>query len=416
MSWPTEPLNDLLEDVIDRRGITPLKLGSDYTNSGHRVISAKLIKNGIVDLAADEPRFVDSDTYRRWMRTPLLPGDVLLTSEAPLGELAYMQEELQWCLGQRLFCLRPKAELLNGRFLYYALQSGSARDDLMSRATGTTVQGIRQSELLKISVPVPPLETQQGIGEVLSALDDKIELNRHLNETLEAIAQALFQSWFVDFDPVHAKANGEDSDSICQRLGLTPELLALFPDQLVDSELAEIPEGWQVQRVDQILELAYGKALKASERVDGLVPVYGSGGITGHHNEYLVEGPGIIIGRKGTVGSLNWEDAPFWPIDTVFYVVPQIELTYCFYVLQRLGLEKMNTDAAVPGLNRNNVYRLLVASPSKSLREEFDQQIQLLRKNMRIKEEESNSLAMIRDLLLPKLLSGESLISAEGAA
>lgn len=98
------------------------------------------------------------------------------------------------------------------------------------------------------------------------------------------------------------------------------------------------------------------------------MPVYGSGGITGFHNGHLVDGPGIIIGRKGTVGSLYWEDQPFYPIDTVFYVMPKMQLTYCYYVLQTLGLERMNTDAAVPGLNRNNVYWLSVVWSPHELR------------------------------------------------
>ncbi|WP_126457071.1 restriction endonuclease subunit S [Pseudomonas aeruginosa] len=100
------------------------------------------------------------------------------------------------------------------------------------------------------------------------------------------------------------------------------------------------------------MELAYGKALKSTDRVDGQVPVYGSGGITGYHNQALVAGPSVVVGRKGTVGSIYWEDRPFFPIDTVFFVKTDKPLTYCYYLLKTLGLEEMNTDAAVPGLNR----------------------------------------------------------------
>jgi type I restriction enzyme, S subunit len=94
--------------VLDRRGVTPLKLGSEFQAAGHRVISAKLIKDGRIDLTADEPRFVNEETYRKWMRTPLLPDDVLLTSEAPLGQAAYVRRSLDWCLGQRLFGIRTR--------------------------------------------------------------------------------------------------------------------------------------------------------------------------------------------------------------------------------------------------------------------------------------------------------------------
>ena len=237
-----------------------------------------------------------------------------------------------------------------------------------------------------------------------------------MNETLEAIARAMFKSWFVDFDPVRAKASGEPPESICRRLGLTLELLALFPARLVDSELGEIPEGWEQKRVDDLLELAYGKALKASDRIDGPVPVYGSGGLTGFHNEHLVNGPGIIVGRKGTVGSLYWEDRSFYPIDTVFYVVSKVELTFCFYLLKTLGLDRMNTDAAVPGLNRNNVYRLPVVWVPSELRSAFDRVVRSLRGRKFSNDQESVTLATMRDVLLPKLLSGELRVPVKGAA
>ncbi len=119
---------------------------------------------------------------------------------------------------------------------------------------------------------------------------------------------------------------------------------------------------WQECRLDDYLELAYGKSLTASLRIEGAFPVYGSGGISGSHNEAIVKGPGIIVGRKGTVGSVYWENRDFFPIDTVFYVLPKrnSNMRFIYYLLKSLPLEDMNTDAAVPGLNRNNAYRLNV--------------------------------------------------------
>ena len=155
------------------------------------------------------------------------------------------------------------------------------------------------------------------------------------------------------------------------------------------------------------MELAYGKALKASNRVEGQVPVYGSGGITGSHNEALVDGPSVIIGRKGTVGSLFWEDRPFFPIDTSFYLKPKIDLTFCYYLLQTLKLDNMNTDAAVPGLNRNNVYRLEFTMPSQNCLSEFQKVVGLMRRKIRSNSDETQTLAELRDTLLPKLMSGE---------
>lgn len=302
--------------------------------------------------------------------------------------------------------LEPKAPDVPLDYLYWLLRTPQYRSYCRSHATGTTNLGLAREDFLAFPAPEPTQDQQKTVN-TLSALDDKIELNRRMNETLEAIARAIFKSWFVDFDPVSAKASGEPPESICRRLGLTPDLLALFPDRLVDSELGQIPEGWEQKRVDDLMELAYGKALKASDRVDGPVPVYGSGGITGYHSEHLVDGPGIIVGRKGTVGSLYWEDCAFFPIDTVFYVVPKVELTFCYYLLQTLGLDRMNTDAAVPGLNRNNVYRLPIAWAPTELRNAFDRVAKPLRDRLFANKQESQTLENIRDALLPKLLAGE---------
>ena len=138
------------------------------------------------------------------------------------------------------------------------------------------------------------------------------------------------------------------------------------------------------------------------------MPVYGSGGITGFHNTPLVTHGSIIVGRKGTVGSLYWEDDPFFPIDTTYYVRPlAAPLTFCFYTMQILGLEKMNTDAAVPGLNRENVYRLELVLPDSVTLQQFDIQATTLRKAIRANSGENKSLADLRDILLPKLLTGE---------
>ena len=152
----------------------------------------------------------------------------------------------------------------------------------------------------RITLLTPPLRRTAAIAHVLGTLDDKIELNRRMNETLEAMARALFKSWFVDFGPVRAKMEGREPY-------LPPELWSLFPDRLVDSELGEIPEGWTVKALGGLIELTYGKALKASDRQEGTVPcqyLVQTGKNVGlqRHNERLVAGPGIVVGRKGNPG------------------------------------------------------------------------------------------------------------------
>ncbi|MBI1308629.1 MAG: restriction endonuclease subunit S [Proteobacteria bacterium] len=404
MSWPTARLGDLVDAIIDHRGKTPLKMNGAFSTSGFPVLSAKHVKTGKL-VSTDQIRFVNDTLYKKWMKVEVEKNDIIVTSEAPLGEVYVVPDETKYVLGQRVFGLRANKTKVYPHYLAAWLASPKGQGALNGRSTGTTVLGIKQSELIQIEVDVPPLEVQETIASMSYALDAKIELNRRINETLEAMARAIFKDWFVDFGPTRAKMEGRSPY-------LAPDLWALFPDTLGADGL---PAGWEIGKVDDILELAYGEALKATNRVSGNVPVYGSGGITGHHNESLVNGPSIIVGRKGTVGSIYWEEQPCFPIDTVFYVRPKAPLVFCLHTLQILGLHNMNTDAAVPGLNRNNVYRLPICLGSPKIVEAFSNYIGLLRMRESHNDSESLELANARNMLLPKLMTGELRVSGDAA-
>ena len=260
--------------------------------------------------------------------------------------------------------------------------------------------------LSDIEIAYPPLPEQRHI---LGTLDDKIENNRKTAKTLEAMAQAIFQSWFVDFDPVRAKMAGESRESICKRLKLTPEILDLFPDRLVDSELGEIPEGWVVKSLGDLIELAYGKPLKAENRTHGSVPVYGSNGLIGWHDEKLINGPGIVVGRKGNPGTVTWVESNFYPIDTTFYVIPAsgIRLRFVYHALMRHDLASLGADSAVPGLNRNLAYISKQLVPHANLCTVFENLTEKLLLPSHNINKQSMVSTEIRDTLLPKLISGE---------
>ena len=217
--------------------------------------------------------------------------------------------------------------------------------------TGIGAGKLDTKKLKELLIPVPSKDEQEKISQIFDCLDDRIHNLRATNATLEAIAQAIFKSWFIDFDPVRAKMEGREPE------GMDAETAALFPSEFEESELGLIPRGWREGRLFDLVELKYGKSLRASDRHSGQVPVYGSGGITGWHDEAIVNHPTVIVGRKGSVGTLYWEDRPSFPIDTTFFVSPKaVPLTFCYYTMIGLGLDQLNTDAAVPGLNRDNAY------------------------------------------------------------
>ncbi|OAI08580.1 hypothetical protein A1332_06615 [Methylomonas methanica] len=411
-AWVTKPLGDIISiqrghdlPSQDRsEGVVPI-MGSSGITGYHDAIKAKG------------------------------PGVIIGRSGNSMGEVCFIKEDY-WPLNTCLYVTDFKGN--DERFIFYLLQTINF-DQFNS---GSAQKSLNRNAVYPFEVSITECKDEQiKISSILANLEDKIELNRQTNQTLEQIAQAIFKSWFVDFEPVKAKIAALSSLSLRERAGVrgqelaeqaalcaisgkTPEQLAqldpqtlqqlkttaaLFPDALVDSELGEIPEGWGIQTVEDIIELVYGKALNKTVRIDGEFPVYGSGGLTGKHNQSLVEGPGIIVGRKGTVGSLFWEDRPFYPIDTVFYVKSknQMTLEFSYYLLKTLGLEDMNTDAAVPGLNRNNVYRLELPDYPKVLIGEYSKIIGNIRNKIRFVNDEVVTLENIRDSLLPKLLSGE---------
>ena len=317
------------------------------------------------------------------------------------------------------FCrlLRLNSTEIDPKFFSYQIHGMHLSGEIAEFENQST--GIANFQFTRFIGSVHPalddLAEQREVGRLLGTIDDRIALLRETNATLEAIAQALFKSWFVDFDPVHAKQQG------LLPAGMDEATAALFPDSFEESELGLVPKGWRAGKVEDLLELAYGKALKATDRVAGDVPVYGSGGVTGHHNRALVNSPTVVVGRKGTVGSLYWEDRPCFPIDTVFYVRTQTPLTYCFYQLCVLGLEGMNTDGAVPGLNRNNVYRLPVVIPPPPVLAAFDEIAASVRARVFANFMQAQTLTTLRDTLLPRLISGQlrlpqALVEMEQAA
>lgn len=264
------------------------------------------------------------------------------------------------------------------RFLYYMLIDAN----LNRHAGGAAQPLLTQSRLKPLEFDVPSLTVQRRIASILSTYDDLIENNTRRIATLEEMARRLYEEWFVHFRfPGHEDAT------------------------FTETEYGRVPEVWELRKLQDYVELAYGKALKADDREEGPYPVFGSSGVVGTHTAYLVEGPGIIVGRKGNVGSVHWTERSFYPIDTVYYVKTELPLEYVFFNLQRQNF--LNNDAAVPGLNRNQAYALPFLKPSDNVLETFKQQCAPLYDMVRLLDRKNANLRSQRDLLLPKLVSGE---------
>lgn len=411
---------------------------NDFIDSGHPVIKIKNIQSGKVTIA--DSQSVSTETVRKLDKFKLSDRDVLIamTGQGSVGRVGRLscEDGTTPYLNQRVGKFVADEEKLNIDYLYYVLSTKQYQEILFLAGSGSGQPNLSPATIKSVEIPFAPYEVQCRISSILNAIDEKISLNEKTNQTLEQMAQALFKSWFVDFEPVKAKMavlesggsqadatlaamsaiSGKDTDALEVFEREHPEQYAelkataeLFPSAMQDSELGDIPEGWYLQRFSNIATLHYGKALKKTERIEGPYSVYGSGGITGSHNSYLVEGPGIIVGRKGSIGTLYWEDGKFHPIDTVYYVENKegVPLTYLYYLMGTLNLSSMNTDAAVPGLNRDNVYRLEAINPEIAILNEFNNHVFALRNMIQRNKSSTETLTQLRDTLLPKLLSGE---------
>jgi type I restriction enzyme S subunit len=258
---------------------------------------------------------------------------------------------------------------VNPRYLYFWSRSPEFANQLAQMAHGTDMAPyLSLRDQLRISITLPEASVQSGIAQVLGSLDDKIAVNEQISGTCAQILDAAY-------------------------LGIT---------------LAS--NGSEARRLGEIVNFRYGKALPAKIRVQGDVPVYGSGGITGYHDCALVQGPGVIIGRKGTVGAVYWEHRSFFPIDTTFYASvcdPSVSMEFVYKALCHLPLGEMNGDSAVPGLNRSAALDLEIKIPTSEMMDTFTRKARELLAQVEARRHETARLTELRNTLLPKLMSRE---------
>ncbi|OHV83316.1 restriction endonuclease subunit S [Ensifer sp. LCM 4579] len=291
----------------------------------------------------------------------------------------------------------PKTEL-DMRWLYYAMifhKLGEIDD-------GSPIPSTTRAAVYPRELKVPKIDEQRAIAAILGAIDDKIDLNKEMQATLEEMARVLFKSWFIDFDPVRAKMEGRDT-------GLAPDLAALFPDRLVESEIGGIPESWEIGPLDSALVLQRGFDLPAPKRVPGYYPVLAASGPSGTHNAFMVKGPGVTTGRSGVLGKVFYIDTDFWPLNTSLWVKEfrRSSPVYAFHLLQNIDLGGFNAGSAVPTLNRNHIHTLPTLLPPTELMRTFEQIAAAAFARKKSAEQEVATLSSLRDLLLPKLVSGE---------
>ena len=435
--WSELTLEESMDAIIDYRGKTPKK-----TDSGIPLITAKIIKSGRIETVNE---FISEDDYDTWMRRGIPnEGDVVMTTEAPLGEIAQLDGR-KIALAQRVITLRGKKNILDNTFLKYLMISEYVQHQLDGRGTGTTVKGIKQSELRKVMLKFPSFPEQKAIAHILGSLDDKIELNRRMNETLESMAQALFKSWFVDFDPVidNALAVGnaipdEFMERAEQRKGVekkdNSDIQSLFPDEFeFTEEMGWIPKGWAVSNVGTEFNTVGGgtPSTKNSDFWEnGDISWTTPKDLSGNQSKILLN-----TDRKITELGLNKISSGLLPIDTVLMssrapvgylalakvpvainqgyialkcekiLTPEFAIQWADSAMDEIKQRAGGTTFAE--ISKTNFRGIPILVPSQKIIDAYSRDVKDLYNQITSRIENINTLAKLRDTLLPKLMSGE---------
>jgi type I restriction enzyme S subunit len=390
----------------------------NFSPAGRPVIKIAEIKNGI----SGQTQFTDADYDSVYL---MREGDMLFSwSGQPESSIdAFWWRGPEGWLNQHVFKVDPDLSQCRSDFFFYLLKYLKPHFIGIARNKQTTGLGhVTRKDLEEIEVGVPDKALQRAIAHILGTLDDKIELNRRMNETLEAIARALFKSWFVDLDPVRAKAEGRD-------LGLPKHIADLFPDSFEDSELGEIPKGWEVVPLPEVIEINPVRRLRKGDIAPYLdmanMPTRGhspdavterafGSGMRFISGDTLVARitPCLENGKTAYVDFLK-DDQVGWGSTEYVVLRPKpplpTEYAYCLArsnEFRDFAIQSMTGSSGRQRVPPEALSHFLVVSPPKEIAELFGQLIMPLFSRVYAATRESRTLAALRDTLLPKLISG----------
>lgn len=403
--WPVLSLGDACEQGggdIQTGPFGSQLHASDYVEEGIPSIMPKNIADNRV--ITDDIAHITEDDALRLSRYLVKPGDIVYSRRGDIEKRALIREaEAGWLCGTGCLRVRPGDGDLDSVYLSYYLAHPAVRNWIVQHAIGATMPNLNTSILSNLPVVVPSPSDQRRIAHILGTLDDKIELNRRMNRMLDAIARAIFNSWFVNFDPVRAKGEGREP------VGMDPETAALFPGSFEDSTLGKIPKGWEVAQLDELANIRGGKQLPTEEcKPIGMYPVFGANGIMGYSERMTNEGFVIAFGRVGAYcGSVYWTYGGAWINNNASSVVPSHWPEFVLQAMLATDFERLRTGSAQPFIPNRSLASLQVVRAPDEVLDKFCAAVRSLRLKEYASQNESRALAALRDTLLPKLISGD---------
>ena len=333
-----------------------------------------------------------------------LPGDILFGKLRPYFRKVISPNETGIC-STDIWVLRPK-DGFDKKFLFYWCATWDFVNHVNAASEGTRMPRAKWDVAITHKIPRFNIAEQQAIAHILGALDDKIELNHKMNQTLEDIAKAIFKSWFIDFDPVHAKAEGRPT-------GLPPEISDLFPDELVRSNIREIPKGWEKSVLGDLVTPKRGQTITKNKCIVGTIPVVAGGLEPAYfHNIPNVKAPVVTVSASGAnAGYARLYHQDIWASDCSFISENQSTTPYLWYVFLKLNQDNiyhMQQGAAQPHVYPSDLMRLeICVSPNNLLWKKLNELVSPNFQRIGLSVCENKALAELRDTLLSKLISGE---------
>jgi len=423
--------------ALGEHGLVDGPFGSNLPASAYEPYGIPVIRGS--NLSLGDARFLDSEfvfvseeTAARLARSACSPGDVVFTKKGTIGQTGFVPLRgrfERYLLSSNQMKLSVDPAKANALFVYYALSSPAGRDKIFRDASITGVPKTNVTYLRNFPIRLPPLPEQHLIAHILGTLDDKIELNRRMNGTLEAVARAIFKSWFVDFDPVRAKAEGRDP-------GLPKPLADLFPDCFERPELGTIPKGWRIAPLPEVIDvnpirtLGHGKIAQYLDMAN--MPTQGhspdvvverafSSGMRFINGDTLVARitPCLENGKTAYVdflrdGQVGWGSTEY----IVLRPKPPLPTEYAYCLarsseFRELAIQSMTGSSGRQRVPVDSLSNFAIASPPEDVAMIFGRLVTPLFARARAAAEESRLLGAVRDTLLPKLISGELRIREE---
>jgi len=371
-------------------------------------VSTRLLDAGLVFVSAEKSAEFQRSTVRR--------GDLVFTCWGTINQVGLIDSRSKYdsyVVSNKQMKLTVDRTKADARFIYYVFSGPDKQSEILDNGIGSSVPGFNLGQLKRHEVLLPPLSEQMAIADFLELLDDRITLLRETNATLEAIAQALFKSWFVDFDPVRAKMEGRAPE------GMDEASAALFPDALEESELGWVPKGWRNVSLKEAVSIHDSKRVPLSgqerEKRRGPYPYYGAAALMDTVDDYLFDGVFLLTGEDGSVADTNgypimqyvW--GKFWVNNHAHILQGKdgVATEHVMLAMQRTNITPYITGAVQAKLSQTNMWRINFLKPTREVAEHFAALLEPLFVRFRHNAEQAQTLSALRDTLLPRLISGQ---------